>query len=38
MTLKPTPPKIPENEKITYRDWLPIALIVIIIIICACGG
>jgi hypothetical protein len=36
--LRPTPPRIPSNEPITMRDWLPIVIIVIIILICAFEG
>ena len=32
--LKPTPPKVPGNEPMTLRDWLPIVLILVIIIYC----
>jgi hypothetical protein len=35
--LKPTPPKVPGNEPMTLRDWLPIIIIVVIILICALG-
>jgi hypothetical protein len=36
--LRPTPPKVPNNQDITLRDWLPIVFIIVIILICACGG
>lgn len=36
--LKPTPPKVPGNEPMTLRDWLPIVLILVIIIYCLIKG
>lgn len=36
--LRPTPPKLPNNEPMTFRDWLPIILIVVIILYCAFEG
>jgi hypothetical protein len=36
--LRPTPPKLPSNEPMTLRDWLPIILIIVIILYCAFKG
>lgn len=32
MTLRPTPPRTPSNQKVTARDWLPIVAIIVIIL------
>ena len=32
MTLRPTPPRIPDNKDITARDWVPILVIILIIL------
>jgi len=36
--LRPTPPRIPNHDELTLRDWLPIVLIIVIILYCAFRG